>query len=454
MLSKLFKKYGTRRYYLQPTAIAPLATFRVAFGFIMLLSIIRFLWLDWVADQYLNPEVHFHYYGFDWVQVPGPSVLYGLFVLMGLAAMGIMLGAFYRLSAVLFFLTFSYVELLDLTYYLNHYYFVSIVAFLMIWLPANRYAAVDVWRNPGLKVQHVPLWIVGVVRAQLAIVYVYAGLAKINYDWLFNALPLKIWLPAHNDLWLIGPLFQYEWVAYAFSWAGMLYDLTIPAWLLWRPTRPFAFVAVVGFHAMTGILFQIGMFPVIMIGASLVFFPSAWHQKSWQALLGTRIIGAPLWQPQAWRAKAMGIGLGVFFIFQLLFPWRYLLYPGNLFWTEEGYRFSWRVMLVEKAGTATFYVKDRKTGREGVVVNSEFLNRHQEKQMSFQPDMILQFAHFLHQHYEQQGMHDPIVRAEVYVTMNARPSQLLINPEVDLSRVTDGWAAKDWILPHRSAVLP
>jgi hypothetical protein len=86
--------------------------------------------------------------------------------------------------------------------------------------------------------------------------------------------------------------------------------------------------------------------------------------------------------------------LVVYVSFQLLFPWRYMLYPGNLFWTEEGYRFSWRVMLMEKAGTATFYVKDRKSGREGIVINSEFLNRHQEKQMAFQPDMMLQFAHY------------------------------------------------------------
>lgn len=135
----------------------------------------------------------------------------------------------------------------------------------------------------------------------------------------------------------------------------------------------------------------------------------------------------------------------LFFLFQILFPWRYLLYPGNVFWTEEGYRFSWRVMLMEKAGTATFFVKDAKTGREGEVVNSEFLNPHQEKQMAMQPDMILQFAHFLKKHYEQGGMSDPAVRAEVYVTLNARPSKLLIDPNIDLTKLRDGCSHKTWI---------
>jgi hypothetical protein len=103
---------------------------------------------------------------------------------------------------------------------------------------------------------------------------------------------------------------------------------------------------------------------------------------------------------------------------------------------------------MEKAGTATFYVKDTKTGREGVVDNLEFLNLHQEKQMAMQPDMILQFAHFLGNHYEKQEVHQPEVRAEVYVTLNGRPSKLLIEPRVNLMKEKDTFAPKKWILRY------
>ena len=102
---------------------------------------------------------------------------------------------------------------------------------------------------------------------------------------------------------------------------------------------------------------------------------------------------------------------------------------------------------MEKAGTATFYVKNKETGKEGSVINHRFLNPHQEKQMAMQPDLILQFAHHLKAHYEAEGMEDPSVRAEVWVTLNGRPAQLLIDPEKDLTQVEDGWAQKDWILP-------
>ena len=103
-------------------------------------------------------------------------------------------------------------------------------------------------------------------------------------------------------------------------------------------------------------------------------------------------------------------------------------------------------MLMEKAGTATFYVKDGPDGREGSVINHRFLNPHQEKQMAMQPDLILQFAHYLKAHYQSQGMTDPKVRAEVWVTLNARPAQSLIDPQVDLTQKSDGWKSKDWIL--------
>ena len=134
--------------------------------------------------------------------------------------------------------------------------------------------------------------------------------------------------------------------------------------------------------------------------------------------------------------------------FHVLFPLRYLCYPGKLFWTEEGYRFSWRVMLMEKAGTATFYVTDSVSNKEGVVDNNQYLNPHQEKQMAMQPDLILQYAQFLKQHYNNQGLNINKVRAEVYVTLNAKPSKLLFNDTINLLQLKDSWAPKNWILAY------
>jgi hypothetical protein len=458
------------KYYLNclfaPIAIAPLVTFRVIFGAVMVFGVLRFWTLGWIEDHFITTQFTFKYFGFEWVALPSPIVLYILHVIMLLSALGITLGAFYRLSAVLFFLTFTYTELIDLSYYLNHYYFVSLVSFLLIFIPAHHHFSVDVWRKSLIKSLQTPSWTIWIFKFQLGVVYTYAGLAKINEDWLFHALPLKIWLPAQDALPWIGWVFRFDLTAYLFSWVGMLFDLTIVFWLMWHKSRLFAYLLVVIFHTLTGIFFQIGIFPLVMMGATWIFFSNDFHERFLKFLRKMWLIAKqklPYWltssEQKAERHKPLNkplinfkkqltiCFLTIYCVFQLFFPWRYLLYDGNLFWTEEGYRFSWRVMLMEKAGTAIFYVKDTQTGREGVVDNSEFLKPHQEKQMAMQPDMILQFAHFLQKHYAQKGVYAPQVRVEVYVTLNARPSQLLIDPQRDLTKIKDSWAQKDWVLP-------
>ncbi|MEM6264454.1 MAG: HTTM domain-containing protein [Bacteroidota bacterium] len=440
-----------RRHLTSPLSIAPLVSFRIAFGALMLFSTLRFMYMGWVENHFVDPMMHFTYFGFNWVK-PLPAVgMYVVHVLMILGSLGIMLGFRYRVAALVYFLCFTYCELIDLTYYLNHYYFVSIVSLIMVFLPANRGLSLDVWLNPSLERKQVPAWVIRLLQLQLAIVYVYAGLAKINHAWLMEAMPLRIWLPAHDHLPLIGWAMRYKATAFLFSWFGMLYDTFIVFFLLWKPTRALAYVAVIVFHVMTGILFQIGVFPLVMIALTPIFFSPQWHEKvqgkvrAWLRLSQNTSI--EIWQP--YQPRVWGMILGTYLVFQLLFPWRYLLYDGNLFWNEEGYRFSWRVMLMEKAGTALFYVKDTKTGREGVVDNSEFLNPHQEKQMAMQPDMILQYAHFLAEHYAEKGVYEPEVRAEVYVTLNGRPSRLYIDPKVNLVEIQDGWKQKDWVLPYK-----
>lgn len=450
---KRIQQMFSRQWLDESVGIAPLVTLRVILGGMLLLSTIRFVALGWVSDHYICPKIHFAYYGFEWVPMLPATGMYAIHILLVVSSLCVILGYRYRLAAVLQFLLFTYTELVDLTYYLNHYYFVSIATALLVLVPANRAFSMDVWRNPALRRTQVPRWTILVFQLQLGIVYFYAGIWKINYDWLVQALPLKIWLPANDQLSLIGRLFHEEWLPYLFSWFGMLYDVTIVFWLSWQRTRLWAYATVIFFHTLTGLMFQIGVFPLVMIGATLIFFSEEWHTRLWNRLQKN----FRSFQPKP-RLHALGkmpahsttprfifALLALHFAFQLLFPWRYLLYPGNIFWTEEGYRFCWRVMLMEKAGTATFFVRDGKTGREGEVLNGEFLNPHQEKQMAMQPDMILQYAHFLKQHYEQRGMQNPSVRAEVYVTLNARPSRLLFDPMLDLSEIKDSWHTKTWI---------
>ena len=444
-------------YFNKHTDARPLVVFRILFGLMMFASVIRFWANGWIDKLYIKPTFFFSYYGFEWVKPVG-NYTYLIFVICALASLFIAFGYKYRFAIILFFLSFTYIELMDKTNYLNHYYFVSVLSFLLIFLPANVQFSVDAFLRKK-EYNLIPRWTIDSVKLLLGIVYFYAGLTKLNSDWLFRAMPLKIWLPSKYDLPIIGNnLMQQEWFHYVMSWGGALYDLIIPFLLIYRKTRPFAFILVIFFHVFTRVLFPIGMFPYIMIVSSLIFFDANFHKKimywlgNMLRINHLRLLQIKEYNFSSYYGKIITGIILIFFSIQLALPWRYFLYPGELFWTEEGYRYSWRVMLMEKAGYANFKIVDEKTGNYFYVKNEDFLTPYQEKQMSFQPDFILEYAHYLGDHFSRQGHQNIQVFVESYVALNGRMSRPYINPKIDLYREKESFYHKNWILPFESDI--
>ncbi len=419
----------------------------------MFVSLLRFWCFGWIEKFYITPKFHFTYYGFEWIKPIG-QYTYGLFVISMIASLLVMIGYRYKWAILIFFLSFTYIELMDKATYLNHYYFISVLSFLLIFLPANSYFSFDAYRNVKLRYEFVPQWTIDVIKMLLGIVYLYAGLAKLNSDWIIHALPLKLWLTSSYGVPVIGAMLKESWVHYAFSWGGAVYDLTIPFLLYFDKTRSWAFAFVVLFHILTRMLFPIGMFPFIMIIATLIFFNSTFHRSLLRRLSLLLKLDISLFNNQKswaetsvhWKNLRMTI-VSIFLAIQLLVPFRYLLYPGNLFWAEQGYRFSWRVMLMEKTGSVNFKIVDGQSKKRFFVQNNDFLNSFQEKQMSTQPDMILEYAHLLEKHFKSQGHQNIEIYVDSYAALNGRASRRFIDPEVDLTKINNSLKHKDWILP-------
>jgi len=442
------------KYLEEHTPSYTLAFYRIGFGALMCYSIIRFWYKGWIEELYIKPEFHFSYYGFEWAKPIG-EYTYLIFLLCFIASFFVMIGFKYRASIVLFFLSFTYIELMDKTTYLNHYYFISILSFLLIFLPANATFSIDNILN-NKKFKNIPKWNVDALKLIITIVYLYAGIAKMNSDWLFEAMPLKIWLQSKYDLPLIGGnLLQMSWVHFAMSWGGMLYDISIPFLLIINRTRIIAFLLVIFFHVFTLILFPIGMFPHIMIFSSMVFFSGDFHKKIINKLkdllmkIGIKKESNKNKIVELYKTPISKLSLTLvtsFFIIQALLPFRYQMYPGELFWHEQGYRFSWRVMLIEKIGYTNFKIKNPKTGTSFMVDSSEFLTPFQLKQMSFQPDFILEFAHYLGKKYSTKN-NSVEVYADSFVALNGRPSKRFIDPDTNLYKEKESFRNKTWILP-------
>lgn len=433
---------GLRERLAAPKPAHALVAFRVALGVLASVSAIRFLAYGWVEELFVKPSFYFTYWGFSWVRpLPAPW-MHGLFVAMAILGACFAAGLFYRLSAVLLFVGFAYVQLIDVTNWLNHYYLVALLLLLASLMPLGRAASLDALISPNKRVDAFPAWCTYLLRFQVAVVYVNAGLAKATSDWLLHAQPLNIWLSSRTGTPLLGALFDERTTAFFFSWSGFLFDTTIVLFLLWRRTRAFAYVVVLAFHAMTWLLFPIGMFPFIMCTSALVFMSPDWPARFFSPR-------ARSLSPISYRVHPAFIALAALFCaVQVLAPLRAHLYGGNVLWHEQGMRFSWKVMVREKNGSITYLVESPRERRSWYVSPHKYLTDRQERELSSQPDLILQLAHHVRDDFRAQGHDDVVVRVEALVSLNGRPAAPMIDPAVDLARTSDGIGKASWILPE------
>jgi vitamin K-dependent gamma-carboxylase len=430
----------------QPVDVASLAFFRIAFGVIMVWEVCRYFALHRIRRYYLEPQFFFSYFGFDWVKPWPGDGMYFHFAALGVLGGLVAFGLFYRLSAALFFVGFTYVFLIDQSLYLNHLYLVSLISFLMIFIPAHRAWSLDarwgITRRAG-SVPSLPLWL---LRAQVGIVYFFGGIAKLNGDWL-RGEPLREWLALRGDLPIVGPVLNETWTVWFVAYGGLFFDLLITPALLWRRTRRWAFGIAVGFHLINSVIFQIGIFPWFMIVATTLFLSPDWPRR-WLIRRQPQKLPTREMEPRTELQPTVVALAAIYLIFQLLMPLRHWLYPGNVNWTEEGHRFSWRMKLRDKSAEAQFYVTDPASGQTQLADPGQYLNVNQRSEMVTRPDMILQFAHHLAAEARRNGLGTNMeVRAFVRASLNGRASHLLIDPSVNLAAEPRTLGPARWIRP-------
>jgi vitamin K-dependent gamma-carboxylase len=436
----------------EPVDIAALVYFRIAFGALMLWEVSRYLIAHRLSSLLLQPEFHFKYFGFGWVEAPPGDGMQVLYAILLASAAGITLGLWYRLCAIVFAIGFTWLFLIDAAQYLNHFYLICLISSLSILLPANRRFAIDSLRKPSLRSDTAPAWTLWLLRTQLAIVYFYGGIAKLNSDWL-RGEPVRTWLGWRAE---DSPgLLPIEWTVGLICYGGLLFDLLVVPLLLWRKTRLFGFALAVGFHLTNSWLFRIGVFPWLGIALTAMFFPPDWPRRfvaRLRALLPAegKVAQAKPIEHQACGIRGRGwIGafLSVYLIAQLLIPFRHFLYPGNVSWTEEGHRFSWHMKLRSKSGDTKFFLLDPATREVWSLDSRAYLTPRQQQKMNGHPDMILEFAQHIGGLMAKQGRTNVHIHVIARAELNGRPAALLIDPDVNLLAVRRTLPPASWILP-------
>lgn len=497
-----------KEYLTTPVPIQTLVWLRIALGLLGGGDILgNGIYYHWYLNHFEN--FTFRYYGFEWVY-PLPEPFFSLFFIVGfLAGIAVAIGYKFRLAAPTLAICFTYLFLLEKAHYLNHAYLFSWLAWLLIFTPAWREFSIDVWQNPAERSRLIPRWSVAIFPLLMGIVYFFGGIAKMNADWLLHASPLHSWISSRSDTLLIGPLLKYKTTAYFMAWGGFLLDLTIAFFLLHKRLRWWALAAAIFFHFCNHLIFNIGIFPYLSLILTSLWFEPDWPGKfiNWLAKKWTFInrlqqqwqqhffdyrsskvdgedearlpkltytahnpfkgktLATYEWgdensqtivcQPAAtfkfydravWSKPIAGLLLFVV-AFHLLYPLRHHLIAGDVAWTEEGHRYSWRMMLRSKNGTGSFRVVDKESGTTQKVYPHNELTKRQARKLYTHPDMILQYAHYLADNCEKETSGKCEVYADISVRLNNGKYHTYIDPEIDLSNIQWTWLnRKIWVL--------
>lgn len=424
-----------------------LALYRIGFGACMLWQMWKFFSTDLIRSLYVEPTHHFTWLGFDFVRPWPETWMYLHFSVMAVAASCILVGFYYRVACSVFCVGMTWIFLIDQSWYLNHYYLICLLSFLGIFLPASRQWSIDAILNPSMRSNRVPTWTLWLMRYQLAIPYFFGGVAKMNADWIHGE-PMRTWLAETTDFPVIGAYFTEAWCVQLFVWGGMLLDLFVIPLLLWRRTRPLTMVVVICFHLTNARLFQIGVFPWLMICATLVIFlpPDTIARVLRRPDTDENDLSRTDHRPSSPGTVVTGLLL-TFVVLQAVFPLRHWFYPGHTAFTREGHQFAWRMRLNIRGTYFKFTATDPETGASQVLSLNSWLTGMQEDEMG-EADHLLQLARWMEDDLKASGMTDPVITVEAYVALNGRPATQFVDPQLDLTQQQRSWWPADWITQY------
>lgn len=402
----------------------------MVFGLLCFLESVGAIFTGWVKKALIEPEFTFTFIGFEWLQpLPGLG-MYVYYSVMGVFGLMIMVGYRYKLSTFCFTLMWTAVYLMQKSFYNNHYYFLILLSAIMFFLPAHRAYSLDARRKPAIRSDQMPAWCKWIIVLQVWIVYTYASVAKMYPDWLDGTVVAEF-MSRRADYPLIGGFLQFNWVHFAIIYFGIFFDLLIVPLFLIKRSRMFALGLSLFFHLFNSIVFQVGIFPYLSLAFSLFFFePETIRRiflKSKKLYADKEII-----IPQ--KSDFIKILFISYLSLQLLLPLRHWAIPGDVLWTEEGHRMSWRMMLRTKKGQITYKVVNTANGEVNYINPSKRVTPKQMASLSYKPDFIWQYAQRLKAEYAQKGL-TVAVYAHVKVSVNNRPYQTLIDPSTDLAAV-------------------
>lgn len=429
----------------EPIHPGSLALFRILFGFIILIE--GTLLESYIVDSLTQSDFRMTYDYFHWVKIMSPENLSVLFKVFYFACILVILGLFYRVAIVTVFLTWTYIFLLDIGHYNNHMYLFSLVAFVLCFSNCNQWFSLRRWFTSNKKQIMVPKWQLHTLKFQILVLYVFAGIVKINYDWL-NGYPVRIWAQNWTQYEWLNEILSSEFSIYFISYFGILYDLFI-VFILSAKSKKLKYVGValsLLFHMTNFFLLNIGMFPFFGLAVVVLYFNPSWPQD-WINVIKAALNKKPKSEVEmpikhiGYRGKR-GVWKPVFLVllvsfvlYQSLYPLRPFVYSGNASWNGAGHRFSWRMLLQDRDEAARFRIVIEEEGIDQYLelYDENYVNNRQFKRLIRTPKQIKRFAFHIQKMMQDNGLKNELkIYAEIWKSLNNREIELLIDPNYNL----------------------
>lgn len=436
----------------EPTNNVTLALFRIVFGLLIFIEISK-TWVARVEMISIKP-IRFPYLGFEWVPLVPGSAAVVVYAILAAACLCIATGLWFRVATFVFALGYTYTFLVDRAYFNNHFYLNCLLGGWLAVSDAHRRWSLDAARFPSLASCTVARWQVLGPAIQMAIPYGFGGIAKLNPDWL-RGEPMRAMLWGLSDYPLYSGIVVQPWAGVVFAWAGMLFDLFIVPALLWPRTRWLAVTAMIFFHVTNMYMLDIGIFPWLGIGSTVLFMPPSkvqqWFTRWTRSRWGWHVPPTSSGNSPLSRARCSPLvlwGCVAWFSVQGILPFRHYLIPGNVGWTREGFYFAWTMKLDRKSDFIGFHVCDPATGECEAIDHHRDLTFVQQYWMPGEPQGIVRYAKFLRERAIREGLSDPVIVCDSVSSLNGRPYQYMINPSLDpadLALPIFGHAS--WIVP-------
>ena len=420
---------------------SPLIVFRIFFGFLVACESFGAILTGWVKRVLIDPQVTFSFIGFEWLKpLPGFG-MYFYFIAMGVFGLAIMLGYRYRIAIISYTILWAGAYFMQKTAYNNHYYLLLLISFLMIFLPSNSYASLDVRQNRIKEENTMPYWISLLFIIQVAIVYVFASIAKFYPDWLDGTFTRNLLADSTNVI-ALKKLFLQKWFYLFIAYMGIIFDLLIVPLLLFKKTRMLALLASLTFHLFNAIFLEIGIFPFFALTFVLFFYEPETIRSVF--LRKKTSIETENGHSNYYGKKIVYFLIIPYLIIQLLLPLRHHFIEGDVLWTEEGHRLSWRMMLRERNGFIHIRIKDLKTGEESLYDYRKNLTDKQIQNLATKPDFIWQYCQYITKEFKGKEI---AIFIDCKNSINRKEYKTLIDPKFDMAKAKwDYFRHNEWLL--------